>query len=170
MFEILGPLDDVSSFYFTSACVAIGLQHFSELQIFLIPWVVAPSIAATRIHRGLVDYASAGCTEQYDTTLSYFSLHLHRCRRQSNSSHSKVNGRAEWKANKVITTHTQLSRMEVAMPEMYEQDETPQISQHGSAGSLIDVEGQLNEKPARQAGLDENVENGVGSATESSMT
>jgi hypothetical protein len=53
--------------------------------------------------------------------------------------------------------------MEVAIPEMYEQDETPQMSQHVSAISLIDVEGQLCGKPAGQPGLDENVENGVGS-------
>jgi len=56
--------------------------------------------------------------------------------------------------------------MDVAIPpsEMYEQDETPEMSQHGSAGSLIDVEGQSYEKPAGQPRLDENVENGVGSA------
>jgi hypothetical protein len=58
--------------------------------------------------------------------------------------------------------------MEVAIPEMYKQDETPQMSQHGSAGPFIDVEGQLYEKPAEQPRLDENVEDGVGSATESS--
>jgi hypothetical protein len=53
--------------------------------------------------------------------------------------------------------------MEVAISEMYKQDETPQISQ---AGSFIDVNGQLYEKPAGQPRLDEN----VSSATESSMT
>ncbi|KAI0267593.1 hypothetical protein BGY98DRAFT_1180712 [Russula aff. rugulosa BPL654] len=104
--------------------------------IFLFPSVVASSIAVTRIHRGLVDYASAGCTEQ--------------CRRQFDASHSKANGRAEWKVNRVPITRTQLSRMEVAIPEMYEQDETPQMSQHIS---------QLCEKPAGQPGLDENIEN-----------
>jgi hypothetical protein len=135
----------------------MGPQHLLELQIFLFPSVVASSIAATRIHRGLVDYASAGCTEQYDTTLSHPSFHLHRCRRQFDASHSKANGRAEWKVNRVPITRTQLSRMEVAIPEMYEQDETPQMSQHIS---FIDVEGQLCEKPAGQPGLDENIESG----------
>jgi hypothetical protein len=49
--------------------------------------------------------------------------------------------------------------MEVAIPEMYEQDETPQMSQ---ASSLIDVEGQFFERPARLPRPDENVaENGV---------
>ena len=66
--------------------------------------------------------------------------------------------------------HTQLSRMEVAIPEMCKQDETPQMSQDGSAGSLIDVEGELYEKPAGLPGPEENVKNDVGSATESSMT
>jgi hypothetical protein len=50
--------------------------------------------------------------------------------------------------------------MEVAIPEMYEQDETPQMSQHISAGSFIDVEGQLCKKPAGQPGLDENILSG----------
>ena len=81
-----------------------------------------------------------------------------------------ANGRAEWKANRVIITRTQPSRVKVTIPEMYEQDETPQISQHGSAGSLVDVEGQLYEKPAGQPRLDINEENGVVSATESSAT
>ena len=65
--------------------------------------------------------------------------------------------------------HTQLSSMKVAIPEIHEQDETPQMSQHasGSADSFLDVEGQLYEKPVRQPRLEENVENGVASATES---
>lgn len=86
----------------------------------LTPSIVALSIAATRIHRGLVDYASVECTEQL-----------------FDSGHSKANGRAQWKANRVPVMHTQLSDMEVAIPKMYEQDEsdeTPQMSQHGSAG------------------------------------
>jgi hypothetical protein len=41
-----------------------------ELQMFLPPSMVTLSIAATRIHRGLIDYASVGHTEQYDTTPS----------------------------------------------------------------------------------------------------
>jgi len=53
---------------------------------------------------------------------------------------------------------------------MYEQDETPQVSQHGSASSLIDVEGQLYKKPAGQLGPDENVEDGVGLPAESPLT
>jgi hypothetical protein len=154
----------------------MGFHHLLELQIFLVPWIVASSIAATRIHRGLADYASTGCTEQYDTTSSHSSLHSHRCRRQFDASHShgKANGRAEWNAIRAPITRTQLSRMdsEVAIPEMYELDETPQMRQHVSAGPLIDVEGQLCEKLAGQPELDENVENGVpvGTATERSMT
>jgi hypothetical protein len=35
--------------------------------------MVTLSIAATRIYRGLIDYASVGCTEQYDITPSHFS-------------------------------------------------------------------------------------------------
>jgi hypothetical protein len=66
---------------------------------------------------------------------------------------------------------TQLSRMEVAMPEMCEQYKTlpPQMSQHGSTGPLaaIDVERQLYEWPAGlpRPASDENVENSAGSST-----
>jgi hypothetical protein len=151
----------VRSYFFTST--RVSLQHLLELQIFVAPCVVSSSIAATRIHRGLVDYASAGSTEQYDTTPYFSSLHSHRCRRLFDPSHSKANGGVEWKADRVPITRTQRSRMEVAIPEIYEQDETPQMSE---AGSFINVSGQLYEKPAGQPRLDEN----VGSATESSMT
>ena len=150
--------------------VAVGLQHFLELQIFLSPWVVASSIAATRIHRGLVDYTSAGRTEQYDATPPHSSLHSNRCRRLFDPSHSTTNSRTEWKANKVPITRTQLSCMEVAIPDMYEQDETTQMSQHSPAGSIVDVEGQLYGKPAGQIRFDETAEIGVGPALESSMT
>jgi hypothetical protein len=153
--------------FFTSACV--GSYRSSKLQMFLAPWVVAHSIAATRIHRGLVDYASAGSTEQYDTTPYHSSRHSHRCRRLFDPSHSKTNGHLEWKANGVLITRMQLSRMEAGVPE---RDETPQMIQHGSAGSFIDVEGQLYERPAGLPRPQENVENGLGSAsaTESSTT
>ena len=130
--------------------VAMGPRHLMELQIFLAPWVVVLSIAATRIHRGLVDYASGGSTQQYDTTPSHSSLHSHLCRRLFDPSHSKANGRTEWKANRVPMMRTQLSLMEVAIPDLCEQDETPQMSQRGSAGSFIDVNGQLDEKAAGQ--------------------
>ncbi len=136
--------------------------------MFLTPSIVALTIAATRIYRGLVDYGSVECTEQYDITPSHSSRRSHRCRRQI--CPTEPNGCAEQKANRVPIPPTQLSRMEVAIPEMYEQDETPQTTQHGSAGSLIDVEGQLYEKPAGQHKLDENVENGMGSPTKSPMT
>jgi hypothetical protein len=140
-----------------------------DFQMCLTPSIVALSIAATRIHRGLVDYASVECTEQYDTTPFHSSLHSHS-RRQFDSSHSKANGHAELKANIVpinVTVRMEVSRMEVAIPDMYEREETPQLSQHGSAGSLIDVEGQLYEMPARpgQPRPDENLENGVGLPT-----
>jgi hypothetical protein len=153
--------------------VTMDLQRLLELQIFMAPWVVASSIAVTRIHRGLVDYASAGSTEQYDTTPYHPSLHSHTSRRLSDLSHSKANGRAGRKANRVPITFadfTQVSRMEVAIPEMYMQDEALQRGQHGSEGSFIDVEGQLYENSVGQAKLNEIVENGVGFATESCTT
>src|SRR6267154_775284 len=125
--------------------------------------IIALTIAATRIHRGLVDYASAECTKQYDKTPYHYFLHSHKCHRLFDPSHSTANGCADWKANRVPITRTQLSRMEVAIPEMCKQDETPQMSQHGSAGSLIDVEGQLYERPAGLPRPGENMENGVGS-------
>lgn len=145
-----------------------------ESQIFLVPWVVALSIAATRIHRGLVDYASV---EQYDIIPYHSSRsHLYRSRLVEPVNTTKVSGRAERKATRVpisAITHTQPSPIEVAIPEMYEmyeQNETPQKSQHRSAGSLLDVEGQLYEESGGQTRFDENVEDGMGSATEISMT
>ena len=153
--------------------LTMGLQHLLESQILLAPWVITTSIAATRIHRGLVDYASAGSTEQYDTTPYHSSLHSHTCRRLSDLSHKKPNSRAERKANRVPITFanfTQVSRMEVAIPKMHMQDEALQTGQHGSGGSFIDVEGQLYENFAGQAKLHEIVENGGGFATESPTT
>ena len=44
-----------------------------ESQMFLPPSMVTLSIAATRIHRGLVDHASVRHNGQYDMTLSFFS-------------------------------------------------------------------------------------------------
>jgi hypothetical protein len=83
--------------------------------MFQIPSMVTLSIAATRIHRGLVDYAS-GCTE-----------HL------SDPDGIQASGRIKWKANRVPFTPT--------------------------------PEGRLCEKPTRQPGLNDDVENDVGSLT-----
>ncbi len=44
-----------------------------ELQMFLAPSMATLSIAATRIHRDLIDYVSVECTEQYGITLSHSS-------------------------------------------------------------------------------------------------
>ena len=145
----------------------MGLQHLLGLQISLAPWVVALSIAATRIHRGLVDYASL---EEYDINPSHSSRsHLYRSGLVDPVNTTRVNGRTERKANRVpirAITRTQLSPIEVAIPDMYEQGETSRMDQHGSAGSLIIIEGQLYEKLGGQTRFGENVENGVGSATE----
>ncbi|KAF8504745.1 hypothetical protein F5888DRAFT_1886812 [Russula emetica] len=115
--------------------------------MFLPPSMVTLSIAATRIHRCLVDHAS-GYTE-----------HL------SGPDSSERSGRIEWKANRVPIT---LSRMEVAINRTSDQDQTPQTSQ---SGSLAYIEGQLCEKPGRQRRLDESAENDVESQTQvSSVT
>ena len=94
---------------------------------------VSLTIAATRIQRGLVDYAPND-TEQYDITPSHSpSAHSHRCRRLFNPI--QENGRPrrqEQKANRVSIAHTHLSRMEVAMPDMYEPHELPKMIQDGS--------------------------------------
>ncbi len=56
--------------------VATCLLTLPELQIFLSPSMVTLSIAATRVYRGLVDYASVGHIEQYDiaTYILFFSI------------------------------------------------------------------------------------------------
>jgi len=111
--------------------------------MFQIPSVVALSIAATRIYRSLVDYAS-GCTEYLNEPDSV-----------------RASGRIERKANTAPFTPIPLSRVEVAINRTYEGDQMLQTSQHGS---LISIEGQVCEKPIRQLGLDDDVENGVVSA------
>ena len=103
---------------------------------------VSVSIVATRIHRGLVDYAPIEFTEQYDITPSHSPPHSHGCNRLINPS--QANGRPrrqEGTANMVPIAFTHLSRMEAAIPDMYEQDEVPKMSQDGSEHSLIDAEG-----------------------------
>ncbi|KAN0125627.1 hypothetical protein V8E52_000834 [Russula decolorans] len=106
--------------------------------MFLPPSMVSISIAATRIHRCLVDYAS----------FEY-------------AKHSKRSGRIEWKANRVSIT---LSNMEAAINSRTSgQDQTPQTSQNGSHAC---IEGQLCEKPGRQHRLDESAENDVESQTQ----
>jgi len=115
--------------------------------MFLPPSMVSISIAATRIHRRLADYATFGCTK-----------HL------SGLDSSKRSGRIEWKANRVPIT---LSNMEVAINSRASgQDQTPQTNQNGSHAC---IEGQLCEKPSRQRRLDESAENDVESQTQVSL-
>ena len=122
---------------------------------------VSLTIAATRIQRGLLDYASND-TEQYDIIPSHSPLRLHRCRRLFNPSQEHGRPRhQERKANRVSIARTNLSRMEVAIP-MYEQDEVPKIIQDGSEHSLIEVERQLYGMHPGKPRVDEN---GVGSPT-----
>jgi hypothetical protein len=125
--------------------------------------MVTLTIAATRIYRDLIDYASVGCTQKYDTTPSHsFSALTAHCGRYGRSDPIGVqrSGPIEWKGN---TASTKLSRMEVAINRTYEQDQTPQTSQYGS---LVSAEGQSCEKPTRERRFDEDTENGVGSLTQ----
>ncbi|KAN0125617.1 hypothetical protein V8E52_000824 [Russula decolorans] len=111
--------------------------------MFLPPSMVTLSIAATRIHRYLVDYASFGYTK-----------HL------SGPDSSERSSRIERKANKVPIT---LSSMEVAINRTSDQDQTPQTSQNGSHAC---IEGQMCEKPGRQRRFDESAANDVESQTQ----
>jgi len=105
--------------------------------MFLPPSMVTLSIAATRIHRCLVDH----------TSFEY-------------AKHSERSGRIEWKAKRVPIT---LRDMEVAINRTFDQDQTPQTSQNGSHTC---IEGQPCEKPGRQCRLDESAENDVESQTQ----
>ena len=115
------------------------------------------SIAGTRIHRDLADYASFGCTKQLDI-ISPIPLNANctRCRSLNGLDNSERSGRIEWRANRVPNT---LSDMEVAINGTSDQDKTPQTIQNGSHVAFI--EGQLCEKPGRQSSLGESVENDV---------
>jgi len=68
-------------------------------------------------------------------------------------------------------TRTQLSRgIEVAIPEIYERDETPQMNHMARRARSSMSKDSCTENPTGQPRPDENVENGVGCATESAMT
>jgi len=111
--------------------------------MFLPPSMVTLSIAAIRIHRYLVDYASFGCSK-----------------RVSGPDSSERSGRIERKANRVPIT---LSSMEVAINRTSDQDQTPQTSQNGSHAC---IERQLCEKPGGQRRFDESGANDVESQTQ----
>src|SRR6266403_1480522 len=106
--------------------------------MFLPPSMVTLSIAATRIHRGLADYASNGHTKQYDIIELHRILpspHCSQFGRPSDRINFRGNGRIEWKTtNRAPITTSPLSRMERAINRnrTYGQDQMPQTSQCGS--------------------------------------
>jgi|SRR6267154_497822 len=115
--------------------------------MFMPPSIVTLSIAATRIHRSLIDYAS-GRTEQYDITASFSTLtaHCDRYGRPSDPISLQESGQIKWKVNTAPVKLVLPSRMEEVIGRAYNQDQTPQTSQ---CGSPISVEGQSFEKPTR---------------------
>ena len=128
--------------------------------MFLIPSMVTLSIAATRIHRCLVDRAFFGCTKQYGIFHPIpFNANCGRCCRLSGLDSSEQSGAIEWKANRVPIAMS----MEVAINMTSDQDQTQQTSQNCS---LSCIEGQLCEKTGRQHKLDESVEIDVESQTQ----
>ena len=129
--------------------------------MFLIPSMVALSIAATRIHRCLVDHAFGG-TKQYDIFHPIpFRSNCDRCFRLSGLPSSEQSGPIEWKSNRVPIAVS----MEVAISRTSDQDQTQQTSQNSS---LAFTEGQLREKAGGQYKLDESAENDVESQMQAS--
>ena len=113
--------------------------------------MVALSIAATRIHRCLVDHAF-GRTKQYGIFHPIpFNANCGRFCRLSGSDSSEQSGGIEWKANRVPIAVS----MKVAINRTSDQDQTQQMSQNCS---LACIEGQQCEKAGRQHKLDESVE------------
>ena len=117
--------------------------------------MVTLSIAATRIHRCLVDRALFGCTKQYGIFHPIpFNANCGRCSRVNGLDSTEQSGRIEWKANRVPIAVS----MEVAINRTSDQDQTQQRSQNCS---LACIEGQQCEKAGRQHKLDESMENDV---------
>ena len=121
----------------------------------MIPSMVTLSIAATRIHRCLVDRAFFGCTKQYDIFhLIPFNANCGRCRRLSGLDSSEQSGGIEWKANRVPIAVS----MEMTINMTSDQNQTQQMSQ---SCSLACIEGQLCEKAGGQHNLEKGAENDV---------
>ena len=128
--------------------------------MFMPPSIVTLSIAATRIHRSLIDYAS-GRTEQYDITASFSTLtaHCDRYGRPSDPISLQESGQIKWKGNTAPVKFAPPNRMEVFINRTYELDQTTQTIQFGS---LTSIEGQSFEKPTGQPRIDKNTENAGG--------
>ena len=128
--------------------------------MFLPPSMITLSIAATRIHRCLVDRAYFGCTKQYGIFYPIpFNANCGRCCRLSGLDSSEQSGPIEWKANRVSVAMS----MDVAINKTFDQDQSQQTSHNGS---LAFIEGQLCEKAGRQHKPDESAANDLESQTQ----
>jgi hypothetical protein len=127
-------------------------------QMFLMPWLIIISIAATRMYRSLVDFISS--TDMYGILSSVIlCAHRRRCPRSTRDP-ERPQRIVRNDANATLTRTISISpdRMEVVVHLAREQHPT---SQTGSDITL-DANGQLPEKP-HVPSLDEDLESNLGS-------
>jgi len=148
----------------TSSFVICGSAAWSStplfsLQMFLSTSLIVMSIAATRIHRSLIDFAYEN-TEVYDRgTPTPAPAHNGRPSHGSseqNSSRTLASGRAQAdpRDNRSASLFTPPNRMEVTIHVVYEEYQTPPSVR---SGSVVSAEEALGEKPAG-LGLNDGVE------------
>jgi len=137
----------------TSSFVTYGSAAWSSTplfspQMFWMTSLLALSIAATRIHRSLVDFAHEN-TEVYDRG-AFTSPPAHSGMRyhdpsESSSSKTLASGHTAPKDDRSVSLFTPPNRTEVAIHMAYEEYQTPS-STH--SGSIVSTEEALGEKPA----------------------
>jgi hypothetical protein len=106
--------------------------------MFTVPSEIAMSIAATRIHRSLANFAVDGADMMYDL-LAFLSFPSSRgwFRRSSGPGSFRTTGRTTWKNNRGA------NRVEVVVHTAYEHCRTPQTS---DPGTLFSSEGHMRDK------------------------
>jgi hypothetical protein len=126
--------------FFPTMPRATSLKRRFVTQMFLTPSVVTLTIAATRIHRSLTEFAAtAGNNVNLYDTIQFrsFLLHAHGGRRCCSSPHVFNSGHASSVSNRPRALQVPLSHMGVTVHKAYEID---QMNHHVS---FIDTEGQL---------------------------
>jgi hypothetical protein len=125
--------------------------------MFQVPAVVTMTIAATRMHRSLVDFtceSSDGCAILH---LYFFPAHYGRCR-FSVEDNSQTSGLKFSKSKQTHARPVPPNPMKITVHTIFEQDLT-QMSDHGLS---IHTDEEAHKKPSGSSGssLDEDVERG----------
>ena len=123
------------SMWYVPLIIGGAVPYLCPTQMFQTPMWLTMSIAATRMHRSLVDYTS-GSTDMCDTLTPFRSpTHCGQCSfsAQETVQHSKL---SDPKSRQIPAASTSLDRMEVAVHVVSEQHRSRQMS---SDDSCIDA-------------------------------